>query len=104
MRPSNVIDIDAVRVDALMAEEKETLTKEGHCFKCKKQGHISRRCPERKEKGNALHCGNQGMTMHMTAIEEGNAQSKVEELARGIKELGDEEKKGLLDLLLEKGF
>jgi hypothetical protein len=34
----------------------------------------------------------------------GDTKDKVEELARGIRELGDEEREGLLDLLLEKGF
>ena len=45
-RPSNMMDVDVVRVDALTSEEKEKLTKKGRCFKCKKQGHISRKCPE----------------------------------------------------------
>ena len=45
------------------------------------------------------------MTMRMAAVEEeGNTQSRVEELAGGIRELADEEKDGLLDLLMEKGF
>ena len=48
-RPSNAMDVDAVRVDALAAEEKEKLAKEGRCFRCKKQGHISCKCPEREE-------------------------------------------------------
>ena len=44
------------------------------------------------------------MTVCMAVVEEENFQGKVEELARGIRKLGDEEKEGLLDLLLEKGF
>ena len=36
--------------------------------------------------------------------EERSTQSRVEELAGGIRELADEEKDGLLDLLMEKGF
>ena len=40
-RPLNVMDVDAVHVDALTVEEKEKLTKEGQCFECRKQGHIS---------------------------------------------------------------
>jgi hypothetical protein len=35
-RPSNAMDVNAVRVDALAAKEKERLAKEGCCFKCKK--------------------------------------------------------------------
>ena len=104
-RPSNAMDVDAVCVNALAAEEKEKLAKEGHCFRCKKQGHISRKCLEREENKSAPCRGNQGMTTHAAAVEnEDNTQNKVEELAGGIRELGDDEREGLLDLLLEKGF
>ena len=45
------------------------------------------------------------MTAHVAEVEnEDKSQNKVEELAGGIRELGDEEREGLLDLLLEKGF
>ena len=30
---------------ALTKEEQVTLRKEGHCFNCKKQGHIGHNCP-----------------------------------------------------------
>ena len=104
-RPSNAMDVDAVRVDVLAAEEKEKLAKEGRCFRCKKQGHISRKCPEREENKNAPHRGNQGMTVCAAVVEdESGSQNKVEELAGGIRELGEDEREGLLDLLLEKGF
>ena len=104
-RPSNAMDVDAVCVDALAAEEKEKLAKEGHCFRCKKQGHISCKCPEREENKNALCCGNQGMTVRAAVVEDRDmAQNKVEELAGGIRELGEDKREGLLDLLLEKGF
>ena len=104
-RPLNAMDVNAVRVDALTGKEKERLAKEGRCFKCKKQGHISCKCPEREDNKNAPCCGNQGMTTRVAAVEEeGNTQSRVEELAGGIRELADEEKDGLLDLLMEKGF
>ena len=105
VRPSNVMDVDAVCVNALMTEEKEKLTKEGRCFKCRKQGHISRKCPEREENKNTPRCGNQGTTARVAAVEdEGSTQNRVKELAGGIRELGDDEREGLLDLLLEKGF
>ena len=99
------MDVDAVRVDALAAKEKEKLAKEGCCFRCKKHGHISCKCPEREENKNTPRHGNQGMTARATAVEgRDDAQNKVEELAGGIRELGEDEREGLLDLLLEKGF
>ena len=105
VRPLNAMDVNTIRVDALAAEEKERLAKEGCCFKCKKQGHISRKCPDREENKNAPRRGNQGTTARVAVVEdEGSIQNKVEELAGGIRELGDEEREGLLDLLLEKGF
>ena len=101
----DLMDVDAVRVNALATKEKEKLAKEGRCFRCKKQGHISRKCPEREENKNAPRRGNQGMTARTAAVEnEDNGQNKVEELAGGIRELGEDEREGLLDLLLEKGF
>ena len=36
--------------------------------------------------------------------DEEDTQNRVEELAGGIRELGDNKREGLLDLLLEKGF
>ena len=45
------------------------------------------------------------MTVRVAEVkDEGDTQNRVEELAGGIRELGDEEREGLLDLLLEKGF
>ena len=105
VRPLNTMDVDAVRVDALAAKEKEKLAKEGRCFRCKRQGHISHKCPEREENKNTPHRGNQGMTACAAAVEnEDSTQNKVEELAGGMRELGEDEREGLLDLLLEKGF
>ena len=37
----------------MMDEERTELMKKGLCFKCKKQGHLSRDCPEGKEKTTA---------------------------------------------------
>ena len=57
-KPSNARDVDAVCVDMLLVKEKERLSKEGRCFKCRKQGHISHKCPEKEEKKDALCHGN----------------------------------------------
>ena len=32
-------------IDRLTTEERTLLMKEGKCFKCRKQGHLSKDCP-----------------------------------------------------------
>ena len=43
-RDPNGMDVDAVR-KATSEADKETYRKEGRCFNCGKQGHLSRNCP-----------------------------------------------------------
>ena len=40
-------DPNAMDIDRLTTEERTQLMKEGKCFKCRKQGHLSRDCPPR---------------------------------------------------------
>jgi hypothetical protein len=48
------MDVDTARVDALTTEERQKLLSEGKCFFCRKQGHISKQCPQKqKGKGDA---------------------------------------------------
>ena len=46
----DAMDIDRTQLDPA---EKEKLLKSGSCFQCKKQGHLSRECPLKKDKGKA---------------------------------------------------
>jgi Retrotransposon gag protein/Zinc knuckle len=46
------MDIDATRTDSVKADEKQRLRKEGRCFFCKEQGHLSRDCPKKKGQSN----------------------------------------------------
>ena len=45
-------DPNAMDIDQLTMEERTTLMKEGKCFKCRKQGHLSRNCPMRNQTQN----------------------------------------------------
>ena len=45
-------DPNAMDIDRLTTEERTALMKEGKCFKCRKQGHLSRDCPTRNQTQN----------------------------------------------------
>jgi Zinc knuckle len=46
------MDIDVTRTDSAKADEKQRLRREGRCFFCKEQGHLSRDCPKKKGQNN----------------------------------------------------
>ena len=45
-------DPNAMDIDRLTTEERTALMKEGKCFKCRKQGHLSRDCPTQNQTQN----------------------------------------------------
>jgi hypothetical protein len=94
------MEVDSVEVNALMAEERTWLQKEGKCFSCKKTGHLSKDCPEKKNapRNNERHA-NQGMSARATKTEE-QGKTIVEE----IKAMTTEERDELLDNLVLQGF
>ena len=47
--PKKERDPNAMDVDRLTVEERTKLMKEGRCFRCKLQGHLSRDCPGEKK-------------------------------------------------------
>jgi hypothetical protein len=46
------MDINVTRTDSAKADEKQRLRREGQCFFCKEQGHLSRDCPKKKGQNN----------------------------------------------------
>jgi hypothetical protein len=47
------MDVDVIRAGTMDKKKKDKLWKEGRCFFCEKQGHLSRQCPK-KQAGNKL--------------------------------------------------
>ena len=53
----NAMEVDVIKTSRLSDEEKAKLLKEGWCFRCKKMGHLSRNCPDKKDsKGKGCCC------------------------------------------------
>jgi hypothetical protein len=45
-RDPNAMEIDHVRARQITMDERTELMKAGKCFTCRKQGHLSRNCPQ----------------------------------------------------------
>ena len=45
----NAMEVDTIKTSRLSDKEKAKLLKEGRCFRCKKIGHLSRNCPDKKD-------------------------------------------------------
>jgi hypothetical protein len=105
----------------LSFEERKKLSAEGRCFKCKKQGHMSRDCPERqKDKGKTSIPQKRKLRTTDTANEseeDSGSESDEADDARShyskatsrtmvsqLNRLTTEEKKELFDQLLNQGF
>jgi hypothetical protein len=99
------MDLDAAQIDALAAEEKAKLQKEGRCFTCKKLGHGSRVCPNKPNKKDAA-TPTQGGKFATRNIEPENEDTKgpKEAMAEQIKAMSVEERSVLLNNLMLQGF
>jgi hypothetical protein len=45
----DAMDVDALQVNQLTAEDKQQCIKEGRCFRCQNTGHRSRECPTKRK-------------------------------------------------------
>ena len=72
---------DAMDIDRLMTEERTLLMKEGKCFKCRKQGHLSKDCPSRGNETPKPWTGKTAAT-HIRSIISGMTQEEKDNLEK----------------------
>ena len=74
-------DPNAMDIDRLTTEERTQLMKEGKCFKCRKQGHLSRDCPPRGTEMPKPWMGKMA-AMHIRSIISGMTQEEKDNLEK----------------------
>jgi hypothetical protein len=50
LRDPNAMEIDCVKARQITTDERAELMRAGKCFTCRKQGHLSRNCPQRSSR------------------------------------------------------
>ena len=43
------MEVDNVKLNSLLAEDRQKLMSEGRCFRCRQTGHMSKNCPKKKQ-------------------------------------------------------
>jgi len=91
------MEVDAAKTRHPLTEHQEKLKKEGRCFHCEAQGHMSRECPKKTNKPPPYTKGQVAMTQPTatTSTEAATTQTetdeeKVNQLVAELKGLNDD--------------
>ena len=123
----NAMEVNAIKMGRLSDKEKAKLLKEGRCFCCKKMGHLSRNCPDKKDsKGKGVDKPRNNSSQFVkpkaraTVINEDEEEEQQQEQPeeedkappsytnKGVKEfirtMKLDEREALLEMLASQGF
>ena len=97
------MDIDAAKT---LPEDKAKLRKEGRCFFCKNQGHISRNCPKRpknpKETKTPPKKENNRKVATLPPTDEDELKEVDEDLSQKLTNLTDQDRADLYNRMIER--
>ena len=99
---------------ALTEDERAKLQKEGRCFRCKRQGHISRNCPDKPKEAKARATGEEENTTINAASSSSQIPSQTpkpstkinaKELVELVRNMDQDEKdKVIQDVFMQEDF
>ncbi len=89
------MDTSATAWKAITEVDKEKYKKEGHCFKCDKQGHIARNCPSKKARVRAIKTPETSKTASVVS-EAFTEETSTASIASQISKLTNEERDELI--------
>ena len=100
------MDVDVItKVYKKMTDEERTeLMRKGLCFKCKKKGHLSRDCPERKGKATAPQSATTAPTPAPATPKKMTAKELMAHIRSLMALLNEEEKTEFYDEAEKEGF
>jgi hypothetical protein len=100
---------------ALTDDEMNKLRQEGKCFKCKRQGHIGRNCPNQNSQIRATNCGgpqthpatntsiaSSGVTVPSTSIRKAITAQELVDLVKDMDQ--GEKDKVIQDIFMQEDF
>ena len=105
-KDDNVMDIDVITkvYKTLTDEEKTELMKKGLCFWCRKAGHLSQDCPEKKGKATTTQAPAMASAPITAALKKTTAKELTAHIRSLMALLNDEEKTEFYDEAEKEGF
>ena len=107
------MDVDTITqsINAMTAEERTDFMRKGLCFRCKKPGHISRDCPEKKGNNTTPNMSNStpsSTSTHTPTVSNQQKKMTAKELTAHIRALtammNDGEKEEFYEEAEKEGF
>ncbi len=118
----NIMDVNSVQLKPLSNEERQTLSKEGRCFRCRQKGHMSRNCPQGggqkqtftlqtnaratevvDDRDNVSEARTEASTS-TTRTKVNNTQLGPEMMIRALENMAPEQKEEFFDKMMQKDF
>jgi Zinc knuckle len=103
-RDADAMDVDVTTTNRTPDPDRERLIREGRCFYCKEQGHLSRECPVKKKRNaNATGTTRTRVTetseVTTTPAPTSSKELSNAEVAKALKAMTDEERGKLAEFL-----